>query len=81
MLLPLGGSPPNSDRVDNPARILAVVSAGGLFDLYCRVGVPTKSREIPSDLDPDEIVRSMEFAPGFELDPLGAPLAGLGSTL
>lgn len=61
-------------RGEEPARILAVVSPGGLFDLYRRVGLAASSRTIPADPDPDEFRRWCELAPTFGLEVLGPPL-------
>lgn len=74
MFLPQGVPHRFRIRGDSPARILALVSPGGLFDLYSSVGLPAESREIPSEPDPAEIGRWMEFAPGFGLEVLGPPL-------
>lgn len=61
-------------RGDVPARILAIVSPGGLFDLYRRVGLTATSRTLPADPDPAEFARWGEVAPAFGLEVLGPPL-------
>jgi quercetin dioxygenase-like cupin family protein len=60
---------------DRPARILAIVTPGGLFDLYRKVGLPAETRSLPRQPDPGEIERWNRFAPDFGLEVLGAPLA------
>lgn len=61
-------------RGDEPARILAIISPGGLFDLYRRVGLTATTRTIPADPDPDEFARWGDIAPTFGLEVLGPPL-------
>lgn len=61
-------------RGDTPARILAIVSPGGLFDLYRKVGLAATTRTIPDDPDPDEFARWGRVAPEFGLEVLGPPL-------
>lgn len=61
-------------RGDSPARILAIVTPGGLFDLYRQVGLPAERREIPSDPDAAEFGRWGAVAPSFGLEVLGPPL-------
>lgn len=61
-------------RGDAPAKILAIVTPGGLFDLYRQVGLPAQRREIPTDPDPAEFGRWGAFAPNFGLEILGPPL-------
>lgn len=57
-----------------PARILAIVNPGGLFDLYRQVGLPAETRSMPLDPDPSEFDRWNRVAPGFGLEVLGPPL-------
>lgn len=61
-------------RGDAPAKILALVAPGGLFDLYRQVGVPAETRSIPQDPDPAEIARWGGIAAEFGLEVLGPPL-------
>lgn len=60
---------------DKPARILAIVNPGGLFDLYRQVGLPADSRSVPADPDQDEFGRWNRVAPTFGLEVLGPPLS------
>lgn len=60
---------------ETPARILAIVNPGGLFDLYRQVGLPADPRSLPTDPDPAEFGRWNRVAPDFGLEVLGPPLA------
>lgn len=57
-----------------PARLLVLVSPGGLFDIYREVGVSAEARSLPSGLDPTDIGRWNQAAPSFGLEVLGPPL-------
>lgn len=61
-------------RGERPARILAIVNPGGLFDLYRTVGIAAEERTIPSSPDPAEFGRWASAATGFGLQLLGPPL-------
>jgi quercetin dioxygenase-like cupin family protein len=61
-------------RGESPARILAIVTPGGLFDLYRRVGIVAERREIPEHPDQAEFGRWGATAPEFGLEVLGPPL-------
>ena len=61
-------------RGEWPARILAIVAPGGLFDLYRRVGMAAEQREIPQHPDQAEFDRWGATAPDFGLEVLGPPL-------
>lgn len=64
--------------VVDDARLLAIVTAGGLLDLYAEVGVPAGQRIVPPVPDPDEIARWSHVAPRYGLEVLGPPLRGAG---
>lgn len=74
MFLPVGVPHRFRIRGDAPARILAIVSPGGLFDLYRRVGLAAAERTIPEHPDPAEFGRWGEFGGEFGLEALGPPL-------
>jgi len=74
MYLPMGVPHRFRIRGNTPATILAMVSPGGLFDLYRQVGVPAGDRSIPEYPDPAEFGRWGDVAPRFGLEVLGPPL-------
>lgn len=75
MWLPAGVPHRFRIRGESPARILVVVSPGGLFDLYRQIGLPAEERAIPQSPDPAEIGRWNELAGQFGLEVLGPPLS------
>jgi quercetin dioxygenase-like cupin family protein len=64
-------------RGDEPARLLAITTPGGLMGLYDEVGVPAAERRLPGadGLPMDvEIARWAEVGPRYGLDVIGPPI-------
>lgn len=72
MYLPIGV--PHRFVVVDDARLVAIVTPGGLLDLYTEVGVPATERIVAPLPDPGEIARWNSVAPRYGLEVLGPPL-------
>ena len=64
-------------RGDQPARILALTTPGGLLHLYDEVGIPATEMRLPGPdgLSPDvEIPKWVEVGPRYGLEVVGPPI-------
>ena len=64
-------------RGDEPARLLAITTPGGLMGLYDEVGVPAAERRLPGADGPPmevEIPRWAEVGPRYGLEVIGPPI-------